>query len=349
MSPKKRSFENKGLPARWRLRGGAYRYQVPPGLEHLWDGKKEFTLGKTLPEAHRVWASRVESVNNIQTMADLFTRYARDVLPTKKASTARGQASLIIKLSAVFGELRPQDVKASHAYSYHDRRTAKTAAKREIELLSHTLTKAVHWGVIDRNPLTGLELETSKKVKRETTDADIECLLSLNPINTDSRGRKTHNLGVSVVQAYVKFKLLTGMRRTDILRLKMSNLKEDGVYFEVSKTGTELVIEITEALREAIDECKSVRPVHLSPYLFCTRRGEPYIQEDATANGFESMWQRVMAKLPAKHRFAERTLRNKASNDAESLEHAQQLLAHSDQRTTKKNYRTKAERVRPIR
>ena len=48
---RKRSKQNQGLPARWRLYHGAYYFQVPPGLEAAWDGKKQFRLGATLGEA----------------------------------------------------------------------------------------------------------------------------------------------------------------------------------------------------------------------------------------------------------------------------------------------------------
>jgi hypothetical protein len=40
-------------------------------------------------------------------------------------------------------------------YQYVDRSSAKTAAKREVEILSHALTKAVEWGYIDRHPFKG--------------------------------------------------------------------------------------------------------------------------------------------------------------------------------------------------
>jgi hypothetical protein len=46
-----RKKENQGLPARWRRYHGAYFYQVPPGLESQWDGRKQFRLGTTLGEA----------------------------------------------------------------------------------------------------------------------------------------------------------------------------------------------------------------------------------------------------------------------------------------------------------
>ena len=41
---RRRNKEHKGLPKRWRFNDGSYRYRVPVGQEHLWDGKKEFTL-----------------------------------------------------------------------------------------------------------------------------------------------------------------------------------------------------------------------------------------------------------------------------------------------------------------
>lgn len=46
--PRARKKENQGLPARWRFVHGAYYYEVPRGLESLWDGKKKFRLGGSL-------------------------------------------------------------------------------------------------------------------------------------------------------------------------------------------------------------------------------------------------------------------------------------------------------------
>ena len=345
MSPKKRLPQHKGLPSRWRFKNGAYRYQVPPGLEHRWDGRKEFTLGKTLPEAYKTWAERVESSTDVTTISGLLDRYIVEVISQKKKSTARGQEAIATKLKAVFGAMHPGQIKPSHAYSYFDKRTAKTAAKREIEVLRHALTKAVRWGVIDRNPLLSLEpLKTPPSKKKEITD---EQLKALRKLKDKEKG------GVAVVQGYVELKLVTGLRRTDMLRLQMSDIKPDGIYVTPSKTenssGAQRIIERTEAVNTALDMCMSARPVDLSPYIFCTRTGAPYIKEDATANGFESMWQRVMAKLPKEMRFAERSLRNKAGNDAESLEHARSLLAHADERTTRRFYRSRPERVKPTR
>src|ERR1700674_4568808 len=103
--PPKRKSENRGLPARWQHTHGAYYYRVPPGLESLWNDKKMFRLGKTLPEAYKVWAERVASADEAQTIAQLLDRYLLEVVPEKAAATRGDNRRMIVKLRAVFGEL----------------------------------------------------------------------------------------------------------------------------------------------------------------------------------------------------------------------------------------------------
>ncbi len=67
---------HKGLPRGWRWSDGSYRYRVPKGQEHHWDGKTQFTLGKTLAEAHRVFGGRIASVDGaITTIGSQLDRY----------------------------------------------------------------------------------------------------------------------------------------------------------------------------------------------------------------------------------------------------------------------------------
>jgi integrase len=56
-----------------------------------------------------------------------------------------------------------------------------------------------------------------------------------------------------------------------------------------------------------------------------------------------------MKETKVTERFTEHDIRAKAASDAESLEHAQALLSHADSRTTKRIYRRKPERVKPVR
>lgn len=84
--PRRRNPENKHLPERWQQHHGAYFYQVPAGLESLWDGKRKFRLGKTLPEAYAEWARRLERNDQAKTIGALLDKYGLRVVPTKAPS-----------------------------------------------------------------------------------------------------------------------------------------------------------------------------------------------------------------------------------------------------------------------
>lgn len=360
--PRPRSAENRGLPARWRLVHGAYYFQVPPGLEDLWDGKKQFRLGKTLPEAYRVWAARVEATDKGNTIAQLLDRYLMEVVPTKAASNQSTNALHVANLRAVFGALPLGAIKPRHVYLYVDKRSKKktdeatgrvtggrTIAHREVEVLSHAFTKAVEWGYMDKHPFKGeVRLEGEAPRDRYVEDWEvIECLA------LPSRRKKG---SVLAIQAYMRIKLMTGMARSDLLRLTAANLRDEGVYIQRHKTagtsGKRTIYEWTPELRAAIEQAKAVRPA-LSPFIFCNRKGQGYIKEaDGTAHGWDSMWQhfmdRVLKDTKVEQRFTEHDLRAKCASDATTLEHARSLLSHADARTTDRIYRRKPEVVKPL-
>ena len=359
--PRVRNKENRGLPARWRHFHGAYYYHVPRGLEELWDGKKQFRLGSSLPEAYRVWAERVTIAHEARTIGQLLDRYAAEVVPTKALTTQAGNALHIAQLRRVFGRMAIAALRPRHIYGYVDKRDAKNtadeqpprrarvAAHREIEVLSHAFTKAVEWGYIDRHPFKGeVRLAGEKPRDRYVEDWEvIECLA------LDSR-RKSGS--VLAIQAYMRLKLMTGMARGDLLRLEAANLKADGIHIQRHKTagstGKRTIYEWTPELREAVERAKAARPA-LSPFLFCKRDGKGYVDEaTGEAHGWDSMWQRfmdrVLAETNVKTRFTEHDLRAKCASDADTLEHARALLSHADARTTAAIYRRKPERVRPL-
>lgn len=348
--PRARKPENQGLPKRWRHVHGAYYYQVPPGQEAAWDDKKTFRLGANLPDAYKVWAERLQVVDHAKTIAALLDRYALEVIPKKKVTTQAQNKIAIKPVRATFGSMGLADIKPRHVYQYIDRREAKTSARREMELLSHALTKAVEWGYLDRHPFKGeVRLEGEKARTRYVEDWEIVECLSLEP------RRKSGS--VLAAQAYIRLKLLTGIRRGDMLRLTMSDLREDGIYVEPGKTegstAKRMIIQWSEELREAVDMAKAARPVQLSPFLFCNRSGECYFNEKGRAGGWETLWRNFMARVMDETRvtehFTEHDLRAKCASDAATLEHARSLLAHADSKLTDRVYRRRPEVVKPLR
>lgn len=349
--PRKRNKENVGLPARWKTEHGAYYYQVPPGLEDRWDGKTKFRLGATLPEAYAEWARRLQVVEGAQTIGALLDRYALEVVPTKNVRTQVENNRAIRNLRAVFGDAPLAWMKPQHVYQYVDKRKATpVAAHRAVDVLSHAYTKAVEWGYIDRHPFKGeVRLQGEKPRDRYVEDWElIECLA------LDSKRKKG---SVLMLQAYMRIKLLTGLRRGDLLRLKIVDLKDDdGIHVTPRKTehssGKRQIIEWSPELRAAIETAKDARPVDIAPWLFCTRKGEGYVDEEkGTASGWDSMWQRFMERVLTEtkvtQRFTEHDLRAKCASDADTLEHARALLAHADSQLTQRVYRRRPERVKP--
>jgi len=358
--PKPRKTENKGLPARWRFVRNAYYYQVPPGRESEWEGKKTYRLGRTLPEAYAKWAEKVGEVSRVTNVGELLTRYAREVLPYKPAKVRAERARHIAKLTKVFGTARLTAIEPRHIYLYVTERRKKkkdskgrllgglTAARHEVATLSHALSKAVEWGLISKHPFKGeVRIEGEKPRTRYVKDEELVAALSLPSVR--KRG------SVHTVHGYLRLKLLTGLRRGDLLRLRVSDFTESGLEVTIRKTGKAVIYEWTEELRTAFKLALEARPVDVSPWLFCTRRGECYFKDDNTADpaGWNSMWQnwldRVMEETGVKVRFTEHDIRAKVGSDAESLERARQLLAHVDSRTTNRIYRRKAEIIKPTR
>ena len=207
-----------------------------------------------------------------------------------------------------------------------------TQANRELALLSHMFTCAIRWGLVDRNPCTHVERFRETPRKRYVEDWEYLAF-------KDFAG--------SLIAAYLDFKLVTGLRKGDILALRLDQVRDDGIHLTISKTGKRIILEWTEGLRLAVEQVRALpRPVR-GLHLFCTRKGAPY-----SVSGFSSIWQRRMkaalAKGVLKERFNDHDIRGKTGSDSASTEAASKLLGHSDTRVTSAHYRRKPEVVTPL-
>lgn len=299
-----------------------------------------------------MWAARLETVGDVKTIDKLLDRYALEVMPSKGKPQQNDAARYIRRLRKTFGTLALTDMRPQLVYQFVDRAEHKRAAHLAIALLSHAFTKAVEWGYVDRHPFKG-EVRLEGQVPRDRYVEDweiIECLA------LESKRKKG---SILAIQAYMRIKLLTGMSKGDLLRLQPAkDFKDDGIHIQRRKvrksTGKRTIYEWTDELRDAVQMAKDARPVDLAPWLFCNKDGDCYFDEEKeTASGWDSMWQRFMARVleetKVTQKFTEHDLRAKCASDAESLEHARALLSHADSRTTDRIYRRKAERVKPLR
>jgi integrase len=340
---RKRRNQNKGLPSRWRYRFGFYYYRVPKGLEHLWDNKTEYKLGSTLTEAYKTWAEKLPNEIEAKIFNELFDRYSLEVLPTKVPKSQESNRTSLSRLRQAFGQMYLTAVKPSHAYKYLDvcsKSHGAASANRDYEVLSHSLTMAVQWGVIDFNPLIG----QVKKLKTQRRERYVE----------DWEIAEVLKVAKPFEKAYIALKLLTGLRRSDLLTLQESDIQPDGLYVCPRKTlnssGVSIVFELVPELEDALQLARDARPAP-SQYFFCNRNGQSYYDvSTGHANGFDSVWRRLMEKALKQtqltDRFQEKDLRKKVASDM-SLELASQLLGHASTDTTKRHYQLKPTRVTP--
>lgn len=315
--------KHKHLPTRVYLRSGGYYF-----VDHL---GKWHHLGRDFGTAMAAYGEVMRTVP-MRTMADLFDRYEREVMPQKAPKTRRDNAHQIRRLREVFGHMRPSELRTVDVYGYRDARGEKTrvGANRELELLSHVCTKARQWGAMTHHPCLRVEKFRTKPRSRYVSDAEFELVRSLAP---------------AMVQIAMDLALHTGLRRGDILALTRDQVTDEGLGVATSKTGKRMVISWSDELREIVERAKAIEP-QVRRHLVCTRSGKPY-----SGNGFNSVWQRVMAKALERglvERFTFHDLRGKSASDDE-LEAASKRLGHADPRITQRVYRRKAEVVTPLR
>jgi integrase len=345
--PRKRTIKNhKGLPTGWRYYHGSYRYQVPKSQRHNWDGKTQFTLGKTLTDAYRVWAERVEIQKDAKTIGDLLEQYIVQVTPTKAPNTQKLDAACVKRLMKPFSRVPIHQLKPHHVYKYwnDNRARASRVTEQDISLLKSAYSKAVEWGLMDRSPLHGtIRLKKATTSARYVEDWEIQEFISVAP---------------DKLKLYVEFRLMTSLRRVDILLLTRRDLKDDAIYVQPTKTehssGIKLRIQWTDELRQLVNEILALDNSVASMYLFSNRDGQSYHNlKNGRANGWESMWDRAMVKAlnttKLNTRFDDRSLRNKSLTDDEDLENARKRAGHTKEQITKTVYRLKGEASKPNR
>lgn len=293
------------------------------------DGKlKWIRLADNYPEAISAWAKYEGAVTVGTTVGHAIDRVLIEVVPTKAQATQREYVRYASALRKVFADCALRDVRGTHVAQYLDMNRAKIQANREIALLSLVYRSAIKWGWCDTNPCIGIDRNPENRRTRYIEDHELETL-------------REH--ASDQMRAMIDLVYLTGMRKGDMLKLRLADLQEDGIFVEQSKTGKRQIFEWTEALREVVDRARGLRRRIGSLYLFAGSKGQAY-----TSSGFDSMWQRMKRKtgLDDLH-FHD--LRAKTGSDSESDAEAAKLLGHADPRMTRKTYRRRGEKVRPLR
>lgn len=312
--PRKRT-NDKHLPERVYRKHNAFYYVDKDNKWHR--------LGKTLPDAMAAWALIVDIPSECHSMEALFNRYMTEVAPLKSKASYNHNIYQVKTLRQVFGHLRPNQITPVHVYRFLDLRGKHSAASanKEKELLSHVFTMAIRWGITATNPCKEVKKLPVKKHDRYINDAEFMAV---------------RKIAHKFMKAMMDFAYLTGLRRGDIISVKISDLTEEGIQVTTNKTSTKLLITWTEDLIKTVDEIRHLQGYKPGETLFRTRQGSP-----CTARGISSIWQRLINKAlnlnVINDKFTFHDIRRKSASDAEKhlgREYARQLLGHTDQKMT---------------
>jgi integrase len=356
MAPKRRNHENRALPKYWRFYKGSYSYRVPPQLRHLHGGKTEISLGQSLSGAYQKFALLYQTEECITLMRSLFDRYAAEVVPDKAQSTQKSNYRSLTRLRDAIGDNLVNAVTSQAIYTYRDkcgRKYSKKYANLDLEVLSHCFTKAIEWGVIHHHPMTNKKVVKFSLKGRDRYVEDWEL-------------EEWCRVASPFLLAYAGLKGVTGLRKQDMLTIRLKDISETELTSVNLKTGKTIRFPLYDTNGEpttvklALDDVqdyyrsqrKHKRAVVMSQYLFHNRKGECYWSfEKATCSGFDSIWQRHMKKALSEtqleEKFTDHDLRTKVASDLDTDQQASDLMAHSSLQVTRKHYRLKGQKAVP--
>jgi integrase len=335
---------------RKRKNGSVYVFYFYWGKKE--DGKSvEIPLGTDFDVAKIEWARLDQKAvpRTVKTLDQVFDRYDRDVIPTKKSSTQRENRLALKQLRAAFGSA-PVDAITPHVIAqYRDARTAKVRANREISLLSHIYNVAREWGLITvDNPATGV-----RKNKEKPRDF----------YATDEIWNAVYAQAASELRDAMDLAYLTGQRPSDVLSMRATDVIGEYLHVAQGKTSKKLRIQLlnSEAGSNGLGvlilrllEQRKARSVR-NPYPIVTEDGRNVTKamlrlrfDDArklaAAEAIKDLDQVLSAGIKA---FQFRDIRPKAASEIADLANASKLLGHTDKRITQTVYRRVGEVVAP--
>jgi len=293
------------LPPHVVRRHGAF-YWIDPKTNR-W---KKLSEEDDIPKMYRVLGDVLDG----QTSAfnALIDLYAMKALPKKAASTRRYQEPQLEVLRAWLGTREPDSVKPPEIAAFLDDHPKPTTANRIVALLSHIYTFAIRRGTATFNPCHGVRRNKEQPRRIYVTNEMLAQAIKDAP----------PRIALALELAYV-----TGQRMADVLGLKWSDVRDDGVYFKQRKTGKELLMQYTDRLDKVLLRCSTYS--HGKTHVLVNSRGEPW-----TRDGFKTSWQKFIRTKP--YRFQFRDIRKKSGNDAQSPLHL-----GNDAKTFDKWYRLK--------
>lgn len=332
------------LPTRWVFKHNAFYYRVRDHERELFAGKSWYLLGKTYPDALLAFAE-IKRIEMSGTLASVIDRYRVEVLPNMAVTTQDAYGRSMDRLRAALGHNPAYTITARIMYQYRDAMitSGKTmnTANADIKVMASIMDRAVQWGAVPTNIIKGqVKAFGARDGLRKARERYVE----------DWELAAWQSVADLRLRAFAAIVLLTGARKGDVLRLLVSDIRDDRLRMFIQKTGKDVFFRITPALRAALDMALGLRRRN-SLYLFSGTKGQCLIDSKSKSSAFDLWWTKSMLKAiektDLKEPFTRHDLRAKTGSDADSEQRAQELLGHSSPAMTRKHYRRKIPLIEP--
>lgn len=193
-------------------------------------------LGDGLAESLAAYAETVETPKG--SMPDLIERVYAHHCKTKSKSTADQYRIAADRLKVIFAKANPGQIKSKHVAAVKTS-LAETPnmANRITSFLRTVFSYAVEWGEADTNPCIGVRRHAEAKRKRLISDEE------WNAIHEQAGPR---------LKVIMELQFLTGQRINDVLKIRRSQITDEGIAFQQQKTDAKVIIRWSRQLRATV-------------------------------------------------------------------------------------------------
>lgn len=306
-------------------------------------GQRDIALGNNREQALKRWAEIALDAPRIAgTLEEAFRAWEQDtdsglLAERLKDSTRVGYEKCLRALRPVFSGARWDEVTLPVMAQYVRKRTAKTRARQEMQVLSVVWNWArvqgmtsLHFPAADMGRSGWKGIAQAREV--EVTDAAFAAIYK----HADACLRDALDIATA-----------TGLRVMDVIGLRLSDVRDGKLIVQASKTGkrAEFDLSLSTVLLPIIERRRAMRePEHV----FLLAAGRRPVTHRRLSDRFTKARALAAKEHPACAALFLRDMRKRASQLAGSLAEASTLLQHSSQSVTQRHYRS-GDKLKPVR
>lgn len=193
------------------------------------------------------------------------------------STTQKDYRKYSIPVIKVFGGMDPAKVEPLHIRKYMDKRgqSSRVQANREKAFFSRVFRWAFERGKVKRNPCQGVRQFKEKARTRYITDLEFQAVM---------------DAARPAVKVAMELSYLCAARKGDILTMRWSQVGDEGITIQQSKTAKIQIKAWSPRLLAAIAQAKQLTSVIArSSFVICKPDGQAY-----TDNGFNAAWREAV-------------------------------------------------------